>query len=208
MLSLKEYIIKHQIDYFIGIGPMIKILCNSLDGKINVKHFDNVIEAIPFIKSMIENNDLTPDRWSYYEEYLKNREVKKFRENDVQKQLDKVVVEAVKTGEIRQATEMRQLGEVLKASSKSKKGKRLVEQIISKEVSIVDAHETLEVSGQINETISKLEKFQNMINDNDFEKTVASSTKETKDKALFIIKRIDKRLSSLLKKLEQDGNHS
>lgn len=157
---------------------------------------------------MIENNDLTPDRWSYYEEYLKNREVKKFRENDVQKQLDKVVVEAVKTGEIRQATEMRQLGEVLKASSKSKKGKRLVEQIISKEVSIVDAHETLEVSGQINETISKLEKFQNMINDNDFEKTVASSTKETKDKALFIIKRIDKRLSSLLKKLEQDGNHS
>ena len=47
-----------------------------------------------------------------------------------------------------------------------------------------------------------------MINDNDFEKTVASSTKETKDKALFIIKRIDKRLSSLLKKLEQDGNHS
>ena len=82
------------------------------------------------------------------------------------------------------------------------------EQIISKEVSIVDAHETLEVSGQINETISKLEKFQNMINDNDFEKTVASSTKETKDKALFIIKRIDKRLSSLLKKLEQDGNHS
>lgn len=163
---------------------------------------------ISVYKFMIENDDLTPDRWSYYEEYLKNREVKKFRENDVQKQLDKVVFEAVKTGEIRQATEMRQLGEVLKASSKSKKGKRLVEQIISKEVSIVDAHETLEVSGQINETISKLEKFQNMINDNDFEKTVASSTKETKDKALFIIKRIDKRLSSLLKKLEQDGNHS
>ncbi|MCP4703277.1 MAG: hypothetical protein GY865_01605 [candidate division Zixibacteria bacterium] len=44
---------------------------------------------------MVENNDIDPGRWSYYDEYLKSRRVQKAREEH--EELDKVVVEQIKS---------------------------------------------------------------------------------------------------------------
>ena len=150
---------------------------------------------------MIEKDDLIPDHWSYYEEYLKNREVKKYREKSGD--LDGVVVDAVKTGKVTQATEMRKLGEIIKASQKSKTAQKVIEKIKTQEITVTDGYEKLEVSGQVNEIIKKLEKFQELINDPDFEKTVLDSNPETKNKARFTLKRINKRVDSLIDKLSK-----
>lgn len=148
---------------------------------------------------MIEKNDVTPDHWSYYEEYLKNREVKKYREKSGD--LDTVVVEAVKTGKVTQATDMRKLGDIIKVSQRSKTGQRVLEKFKAQEITVTDAYETLEVSGQVNEIIKKLEKFQEFINESDFDKTILESNTETKNKARFTLKRINKRVEAVLNKL-------
>lgn len=148
---------------------------------------------------MIEKNDVTPEHWSYYEEYLKNREVKRYREKS--SDLDTVVVEAVKTGKVTQATDMRKLGEIIKISQKSKTGQRLLDRFKALEITVSDAYETLEASGQVNEIIKKLEKFQEFINESDFDKTILESNSETKNKARFTLKRINKRIEFMLNKL-------
>lgn len=147
---------------------------------------------------MLENNELSPDKWSYWEEYLKNRAVKKYRETD--KDLDKVVVEAVRTGQITQAMEMRKLGEILASSSKT--AKKTVERIKKKEITVSDAYDVLQDSGQINDLIKKLDKFRELINAPEFEKTLNESNEEIKGKAGFTIKKIYKRLESIYEKLK------
>lgn len=155
----------------------------------------NYIKVYEFMQ---ENNELSPDKWSYWEEYLKNRGVKKYREEDPE--LDTVVVDAVRSGQITQATDMRKLGEIL--SSPAKTAKKIVERIKSQEITIPDAYEVLQDSGQINELIKKLGKFRDLVNDATFEKTLLESNDEVKDRARFTLKKIYKRLEAILKKME------
>ncbi len=154
----------------------------------------NYIKVYEF---MLENNELSSDKWSYWEEYLKNRAVKKYREED--KELDKVVVEAVRTGQITQAMEMRKLGEIL--ASPSKTAKKAVERIKNKEITVSDAYEVLQDSGQINEVIKKLDRFRDLINETNFEKTLLESNDEIKDKARYTLNKIYKRLDGIMKKI-------
>lgn len=155
----------------------------------------NYIKVYEF---MLENDDLSPDRWSYWEEYLKNRAIKKYRETD--NELDKVVVEAVRSGQITQAMEMRKLGEIL--ASPSKTAKKIVERIKKKEITVIDAYDVLQDSGQINDLIKKLEKFRELINAPEFEKTLDGSSEEIKGKAGFLIKKIYKRLEGIHEKIK------
>ena len=155
----------------------------------------NYIKVYEF---MLENNELSSDKWSYWEEYLKNRAVKKYREED--KELDKVVVEAVRAGQITQAMEMRKLGEIL--ASPSKTAKKTVERIKNKEITVSDAYEVLQDSGQINEVIKKLDRFRDLINETSFEKTLLESNDEIKDKARYTLNKIYKRLDGILKKIK------
>lgn len=155
----------------------------------------NYIKVYEF---MLENNALEPEKWSYWEEYLKNRAIKKARETD--KELDKVVVEDVNSGRITQAMEMRKLGEIL--SSQSKSAKKAVERIKNKEITVSDAYDVLQDSGQINDLIKKLEKFRELINAPEFEKTLNATNDDIKGKAGFTIKKIYKRLESIYKKIK------
>lgn len=155
----------------------------------------NYIKVYEF---MIENGTLEPDKWSYWEEYLKNRHVKKQREQD--ESFDKVVVDAVKTGAIAQATDMRKLGEIL--HSPSKQAKKALEKIKQHEITVADAYDALLDTGQINELIKKLEKFKELINQADFEKALLQSSSEIQDKARFSLKKISKRIEGIMNKLK------
>ena len=66
---------------------------------------------------MLKHNDLKPDRWSYYEEYLKSRGIKKYRETS--SEIDNVFVHQVKTGAIKQAIDVRNvLSDIAKTPGK------------------------------------------------------------------------------------------
>ena len=76
-------------------------------------------KMIDVIKFMIENDDLNKRHWSHYEEYLKNSGIKKYRETNPN--IDETIVKAIKTDTIKEASDMRKLGDISKVGDKQTK---------------------------------------------------------------------------------------
>ncbi|MBA1336181.1 MAG: hypothetical protein HPY66_2140 [Firmicutes bacterium] len=144
---------------------------------------------------MRDNDDLRPDRWSYYDEYLKNRGIKKYR--DTNPKIDETFVSQVKTGEIKQAVDVRDLlGTVAKGTDKT--AKRLMNEIIEGKTSIYDAHERFEATGKTGGAYTKVKKFRETFTDDDFQKKIKTEAATTKDIA-FELKKIKQAVEKLLK---------
>lgn len=157
------------------------------------KKAENMIEVIKF---MIENDDLNKRRWSYYEEYLKNAGVKKYRETNPD--IDETVVKAIKTGEIKEAADMRKLGEIAKINDKQ--SKKVMQKISSGQMSLYDGYEEIQDSGKLDDAVKRLQTFRKLIQEGTFEKQVAASP-ETIQQAQFELKKIIKRLQELQNKI-------
>ena len=149
----------------------------------------NMIEVIRF---MIENDDLNKRHWSHYEEYLKNGGIKKYRETNPD--IDETIVEAIKTETIREAADMRKLGEIAKVGDKQ--SKKVMQKIAEGEIDLYEGYEEVQDAGKLDDVIKKLKIFRQYINDNTIEKQIKGS-EEIYRQAQFEIKKIIKRLQDL-----------
>ncbi len=144
---------------------------------------------------MRDHDDLRPDKWSYYDEYLKNRGIKKYR--DTSPKIDEAFVSKVKTGEIKQAVDVRnQLGTLAKGTDKT--AKRLMQEVIDGKISIEDAHDRFESTGKTGGAYIKVKKFRETFVDDDFQKKIKAEATTTKDIA-FELKKIQRAVEKLLK---------
>ena len=57
-LSLRQPILENKIDILIGVGDIIKVLCDSLKNDIDVRYFKQSSEVVPLIKDILQDNDL------------------------------------------------------------------------------------------------------------------------------------------------------
>ena len=146
---------------------------------------------------MLEHDDLRPDRWSYYEEYLKNRGINKYR--DTYPQMDDTFVSQVKSEQIKQAMDVRTvLGEVAKA--KDKTATKIMQDIISGNTSIYDGHEKYKATGKTSNSYQKIKKFHDLIEDDDFQKALLLEGTSNKSVA-FELKKIHKAVSQILNEM-------
>ncbi len=144
---------------------------------------------------MRDNDDLRPDKWSYYDEFLKNRGIKKYR--DTTPKIDETFVSQVKTGVIKQAVDVRDLlGTVAKGTDKT--AKRLMQEVIEGKTSIYDAHDRFEATGKTGGAYTKVKKFRETFTDEDFQKKVKTEAASTKDIS-FELKKIKQAVEKLLK---------
>jgi len=148
---------------------------------------------------MLEHDDLRPDRWSYYEEYLKNRGIRKYR--DTSPQIDDIFVKQVKFGNINQAMDVRAvLGEIAKVDNKT--AKKIMQDIIDEKVDIYQGHERLEMTGKTSNAYQRVKKFRDLIADDSFKKAIRLES--TSNPALtFEIKKIQKTLEKLLREIDK-----
>ena len=143
---------------------------------------------------MLEHDDLRPDRWSYYEEYLKNRGIKKYRET--YPQMDDIFVTQVKTEQIKQAMDVRTiLGEVAKA--KDKTATKIMQDIIEGKTSIYAGHERYKATGKSSNGYQRIKKFHDLIEDDDFQKALMLEATSNKSIA-FELKKIQKTINKML----------
>ena len=149
----------------------------------------NMIEVIRF---MIKNDDLNKRHWSHYEEYLKNGGIKKYRETNPD--IDETIVEAIKTETIREAADMRKLGEIAKVGDKQ--SKKVMQKIAEGEIGLYEGYEEVQDAGKLDDVVKKLKTFRQYINDNTIEKQIKGS-EEIYKQAQFEIKKIIKRLQDL-----------
>lgn len=149
---------------------------------------------------MLEHDDLRPDRWSYYEEYLKNRGIKKYRETNAE--IDKVIVTQVKSGQIKQAVDIRNvLGEVAKSTDKT--AVKIMQNIIAGKTSIYDGHEKLKATGKTSNTFVKIKKFHEFVSDEDLQKAI--KLEATSNSAIkFELKKIQKCVDKLINDIEKN----
>lgn len=146
---------------------------------------------------MLEHDDLRPDRWSYYEEYLKSRGISKYRETHTQ--IDDTFVAQVKTGKIKQAMDVRTvLGEV--AKSKDKTAKKIMQDIIDGKTSIYDGYDKFKATGKASNGYQRIKKFHELIDDDDFQKALRLEATSNTSIA-FELKKIQKAVDKLLKDL-------
>lgn len=150
---------------------------------------NSMINVITF---MIMNNDLDKHHWSYYEEYLKNASIKKYRETS--DNIDETIVSAIKSGNITDAKDMRKLGEIAKVGDKQ--SKKVMKKIADGVIDIYEGYSEVQEAGKLDDIIKKLKTFRQYINGDTIEKQIKGS-EEIYKQAQFEIKKIIKRLQDI-----------
>lgn len=152
-------------------------------------------KMISVIQFMIENDDLNKKHWSYYEEYLKNGGIKKYRET--MPNLDETIVEAIKTEQINEAADMRKLGDIAKVGDRQ--SKKVMQKISTGEMDIYEGYSEVEDAGKFDDVVKKLKAFRQYINDDSIPKQIKIS-EDCYKQAQYEIKKILSRLEQLKEK--------
>ena len=158
----------------------------------------NAKKSVEVYEYMKEQNDLNPARWSYYEEFLKNRAIKNVVKDNPE--LEEKVIEDIKTGKIHEAADIRKLGDI--AKSKSKVGKKVLAQYQEGKLSLDKAYEHVKETGMLDEDLLRMKKFKEFINDSDLEEKFSDISEDLKYKLQYEIKAILKRLQVIQTKLK------
>lgn len=157
-------------------------------------------KMIDVIQMMIDHNDLNKHKWSYYEEYLKNASIKKYRETNPD--IDDVIVKQIKNGDIKDAKDIRKIGDIAKVGDKQ--SKRLMKDIIDEKTTIYDAYDDMEDAGKFEDAVKKLKNFRALIIDDTFEKQITASP-EVLDQSKFLIEKIRKQLEHIQSRIDKNN---
>jgi hypothetical protein len=167
---------------------------------IGLTHGD-VKHALKVYQFMKDHDDLRADRWSYYDEYLKNQGIKKYRET-ISHQLDPIFVSQVKSGEIKEARVVRdKLGAIAKATDKV--AQKFIQKIINKDLSVEEAYEHFEATGKTGNAYTKIKKFRQLIVEEEFQKKVKNEAHSTPN----MVAEMDfelKKIKTAIEKLQKD----
>ena len=108
-----------------------------------------VAQMVSIYQFMVDNKQDEKSRWSYYDEYLKSRYIKKVRDNE----FDQLIVEKINSGEIGRAVDVRdKLTIICKAPRPLKKFK-------TGKCDFEDAYESAVETGADSAPYAKLAKF-------------------------------------------------
>jgi len=148
---------------------------------------------------MREHDDLRPDKWSHYDEYLKSNAIKKYRETIPA--FDEAFVRMVKSGEIKQAVDVRNVFAFI-AKGKDKTATRLMKEIVERKTSLYDAYDEYDSLGKTGGAFQKIKKFRETIADKEFRKKIESEISSS-PAMVFEIKKTLSLLERLLKELQK-----
>ncbi len=144
---------------------------------------------------MVKENDITPSKWSYYDELLKTREAKHLRES--KPETFAKIAKRIANGDIKKAEDVRdKLKKVLKH------GKAPVEKFANGELSLEESYDCAEAGGVTNNLYNRLNRFRIMISNPGVNTQILGCSDEIKHKTIFELKKIHTHIDHLLEKLE------
>jgi len=120
---------------------------------LSVKMINHLIHVYEF---MVNHKDTDITRWSYYDEYLKSRAIRKARESNPE--IDKIVVKKIKSKEIEKAVEVRE-----KLSIIANAGGSILNDFLEKEDSFDRSYERASAKGIDNVWYKRLHKFREFL---------------------------------------------
>ena len=157
----------------------------------------DITKLLLIYQYMIDKEDNHPNKWSYYEELLKNRGIKKaFDETPA---LEDKIIEEIKNDKIKMAIDIRKLGDISKVNDKL--SKKILKDIAKGEEDIYSGFNIIESSGKMDNNFQTISNFRKKITDKNF------SNKLLKDENLrdieYELKKIQRTVIVLLKTIER-----
>jgi hypothetical protein len=153
----------------------------------------HLVETYDF---MLKHKDNRVDHWSYYDEYLKSRTIQKARDN--YPDLDKVIVEKIKSNEIERAQKIRDELPVICASEKSLKSLVVGKSTFDKSFDQADR------GGYNDNDYKRLKKFRDWIGCNETQDALISTEGPIRAKIVFEVKQLNNILKGLKDGIEKD----
>jgi hypothetical protein len=148
---------------------------------------------------MVERNEVDPQRWSHYYEYLKCRKIASVRA--ICPDLDDVVVKQIRTGQIPKAADVR---DKLSRVCSAEKGKA-VRHFVSGERSLDECYEEAIAGGADNVFYQRLHKFREVISTPDAKRDLRGMPSQVREKCRFELNKIKKKVTELCDALSQDA---
>lgn len=156
----------------------------------------NAENAIKVYEYMIANGDDHPEKWSYYEELLKNRSIRKYMETV--DGLEDKIKETIKNNEVNMALDIRNvLGGIAKVQDKE--SNKIMRDIADGKLDIYEGYKIIEDDGKSGKVYQTLKSFRKKINEEDFSKRMMN---ENVSQIKFELSKIEKTIRMLLKKLD------
>lgn len=145
---------------------------------------------------MIDHDDRDPARWSYYDEFLKSRKIKKAREDIAD--LDKFVVGEIKAGGIERAMDLRDKLPVICSGN----GK-ILKRYMSGTYTFADAHEHAVVAGGEHHALNRLKRFRKWLTETTTEDDIVNAPKTIRDVMQYELREIERKARKLKELLEK-----
>jgi hypothetical protein len=171
----------------------------ALQMGLSSSHTRKMVEVYDFMK---EHNDIDPQKWSYYEEYLKSKSIKQAR-LDIP-ELDNAVVLQIKSGDISQAIDIRKKLEPVTKILSTKKRKKVLKELVSGESSLDDCFEVAELNGVNINLLQNLIGVRKKINALNEVKQMATLSVDDFKKCQYEVKKICSRIKELEKHFGQE----
>ena len=150
-----------------------------------------VAHMIDVYQFMLDNDQGETARWSYYDEYLKSRSIKKVRNE----KFDQLIVENINKGKIARAVEVRdKLSVICKAPRSLKK-------FMAGDYDFEEAHEQAIEAGADSTPYMKLAKFRKWLATQETGQSLGRTGGETRKKIEFELKKLGPVVDNLLKRL-------
>lgn len=158
---------------------------------ISQKEATHLIEVYQF---MLDHKEEERERWSYYDEYLKSRQIKKARTE--YSGFDDFIIKEIRSGNFGKAQNLRDKLPKLCASP------RILKKYVDGKMEFDAAYEDAVIAGGENVALQKLKKFRKWLALTDTEDDLAEPLKPIRDGMLYELISIEKRAKKLIQTLE------
>lgn len=151
---------------------------------------DEAKHLVAVYEFMLEHEEADRERWSYYDEFLKSRKIKKAREEVAG--FDAFIVKEIKTGKFGKAMELRDKLPVICSGNP-----KILRRYMAGTVDLTDAHEAAVTAGGENPALNKLRRFRRWFAETTTEDDLVEPTKAIRDAILYELKEIERRVRKL-----------
>jgi len=159
---------------------------------ISVRTINRLVDIYQF---MVDHGEEDPQRWSYYEEYLKSRKVQKQRNEHPE--LDRIIVKKIRSGEISKAVDVRD--KVVKIVTV---GGKPLNKFIKQNNSLESCYTSAIERGANSATLKNIEKFKQIICDPDTKTEILNDMNSSQQrKCKFHLVKIQQATTRILNKI-------
>lgn len=145
---------------------------------------------------MIDSGDQDSAHWSYYDEFLKSRKIKKAR--DEVAGFDKFIVEEIKSGRMGKAMDLRDKLPVICAGNP-----KILKRYMSGAYDFAEAHEHAVTAGGEHHALNRLKRFRKWIVDSTTEDDILEAPKAIRDSMQYELKEIERKSRKLKELIEK-----